>query len=201
MDRFTSEILIRKKKKKVLKGKKILLGVCGSIAAYKSAYLVRLLVKEGADVRVVMTNDAKSFVAPLTFATLSKNPIIVEFYDKETGEWENHVEISSWADLFIIAPCTANTLSKFANGLCDNILSAVYLSATCPVFIVPAMDLDMYRHPATVKNIETIKEYGNVIIPVDSGELASGLEGQGRMAEPEMILEHVRNNSPSKVVK
>lgn len=181
----------------MLKGKKILLGVCGSIAAYKSAFLVRLLVKEGAEVRVVMTESATHFITPLTLATLSKNPV-VQYFERERGEWNNHVELGLWADLFLIAPASANTLAAFANGLCENLLSAVYLSARCPVYLAPAMDLDMWKHPATQNNIDKLQSYGNHLISVEKGELASGLSGEGRMAEPENILEFIQEASKKK---
>ena len=177
----------------MLRNKKILLGVCGSIAAYKSAFLIRLLIKEGAEVKVIMTPSAPSFISKLTLSTLSKNPIFSEFEKNENGEWNNHVELGLWADLMVIAPATANSIAKFANGLCDNLLSAVYLSARCPVLIAPAMDLDMYAHPSTQNNFQKLLSYGNYIIDSESGELASGLEGKGRMAEPEHILEKIEN--------
>lgn len=170
----------------MLKGKKILLGISGSIAAYKSAILVRLLIKSGAEVRVIMTPSSKSFITPLTLSTLSKNPVLSEISEKD--EWSNHVMLGRWADLMLIAPLSCNTLSKMANGACDNLLMAVYLSATCPVAVAPAMDEDMWLHPSTKKNITTLEQYGNKLIPVDSGELASGLIGPGRMAEPENII-------------
>jgi phosphopantothenoylcysteine decarboxylase/phosphopantothenate--cysteine ligase len=170
----------------MLKGKKILLAVTGSIAAYKSALLVRLLVKDGAEVRVVMTSAAKDFITPLTLSTLSKNPVITDLFTE--GSWANHVELGRWADLVVVAPASCNTLAKMAQGLCDNMLLATYLSATCPVVLAPAMDEDMWKHPATVRNLATLKAAGNIIIPVDSGELASGLIGEGRMAEPDKIL-------------
>ncbi|MDP3468565.1 MAG: bifunctional phosphopantothenoylcysteine decarboxylase/phosphopantothenate--cysteine ligase CoaBC [Daejeonella sp.] len=173
----------------MLINKNILLGVCGSIASYKSAFLVRLLVKAGANVRVVMTKDACNFITPLTLSTLSKNPVFINYFDTDTGSWNNHVELGLWADLMIIAPASANTLAKFANGLCDNLLSAVYLSAKCPVYFAPAMDLDMWKHPATQKNIATLIGFGNKMIQPDYGELASGLTGDGRMAEPEAIFQ------------
>ena len=173
----------------MLGGKNILLGVCGSIACYKSAILVRLMVKAGANVKVVMTKDATNFITPLTLSTLSKNPVFTEYFKASTGEWNNHVELALWADCFVIAPASANTLAKFANGLCDNILSAVYLSAKCPVHIAPAMDLDMWKHPATQANIQKVISYGNQIIQPAYGELASGLTGEGRMAEPEEIVD------------
>jgi len=164
---------------------KIILGVSGSIAAYKAAFLTRLLVKEGAEVQVLMSESATSFVAPLTLSTLSKRPVLTEIVSESS--WNNHVELGLWADAMVIAPATANTLAKLANGLCDNIISAVYLSARCPVFVAPAMDLDMWHHPATQDNIRRLKEHGVQIIPVGHGELASGLVGDGRMAEPEDI--------------
>lgn len=173
----------------MLKNKNILLGVCGSIASYKSASLIRLLIKAGANVRVVMTKDAGHFITPLTLATLSKNPVLIDFVQTDTGEWNNHVALGIWADIMLVAPASANTLSKFANGLCDNLLSAVYLSAKCPVYLAPAMDLDMWKHPSTQQNIETLTSYGNILIKPVFGELASGLIGEGRMAEPEEIFE------------
>ncbi len=182
----------------MLKGKKILLGVTGSIAAYKSAFLVRLLVKEGADVRVIMTNDACDFVAPLTFGTLSKSKVFTEFSEKSSGNWNNHVELGLWADIMLVAPATSNTIAKMANGICDNILLATYLSAKCPVYVAPAMDLDMYQHAATQKNLKSLKEFGNNIINVGKGELASGLEGEGRMAEPEEIVSILQKNTKKK---
>jgi len=178
----------------MLNNKKILLGVCGSIAAYKAALLIRLLVKEGADVRVVMTEDATDFITPLTLATLSKNPVLSTFIaNKDTGVWSNHVELGLWADYFLIAPATGNTLAKLANGQSDNLLSATYLSARCPVLLAPAMDLDMWAHPATQANISRLTSYGNTIIDVEDGELASGLEGKGRMAEPEHIVTFLKD--------
>lgn len=174
----------------MLDGKKILLAVCGSIAAYKTAFFVRLLVKEGADVKVIMTRSAQDFITPLTLSTLSKNPVLSSF-SQEKGTWNNHVDLGLWADILIVAPLTANTLAKFAHGLCDNLLSAVYLSAKCPVMVCPAMDLDMYLHPATKANLRTLESYGNIIVDAEEGELASGLSGPGRMAEPEHILDHV----------
>ncbi|MCG8310435.1 MAG: bifunctional phosphopantothenoylcysteine decarboxylase/phosphopantothenate--cysteine ligase CoaBC [Cytophagales bacterium] len=172
----------------MLRGKNILVGVTGSIAAYKSAILIRSLVKEGAHVKVVMTPSATDFISPLTLSTLSKNPVNLDFFNSNSGEWASHVELGLWADLYLIAPATANTIAKFANGICEDLLAAVYLSAKCPVFIAPAMDLDMYRHPATNKNIEILRDFGNAIIDADHGELASGLIGEGRMAEPEQII-------------
>jgi phosphopantothenoylcysteine decarboxylase/phosphopantothenate--cysteine ligase len=172
----------------MLKEKNILLGVCGSIASYKSAEIVRLFVKAGANVKVVMTKDAISFITPLTLSTLSKNQVLSTYSNTETGEWNNHVELALWADLILIAPATANTIAKFATGLCDNLLSAIYLSAKCLVYVAPAMDLDMWKHQTAVKNIESLKSYGNIIINPNAGELASGLNGEGRLAEPEEII-------------
>lgn len=172
----------------MLQDKKIILGVCGSIAAYKSALLVRLLVKAGAEVQVVMTPDATNFITPLTLSTLSKKPVLADYFATDTGEWNNHVELGLWADLFIIAPVSANTLAKMASGLTDNLLTAVYLSAKCPVYFAPAMDLDMWKHEATRDNIKKLQTYGNILVPPGTGELASGLFGEGRMAEPEEIV-------------
>ncbi len=171
-----------------LKNKKILLGVSGSIAAYKSALLVRLLVKEGAEVKVIMTESAKDFITPLTLSTLSKNPVLSSFTKGDSGEWNNHVELGLWADVMIIAPASANTLAKCANGIADNLLIATYLSAKCSVFFAPAMDLDMYKHPSTIENLHKLTSYGNQIINAEFGELASGLVGEGRLAEPEQIV-------------
>jgi phosphopantothenoylcysteine decarboxylase / phosphopantothenate---cysteine ligase len=173
----------------MLSGKNVLVGVTGSIAAYKAAFLTRLLVKAGADVKIVMTPSAKDFITPLTLSTLSKNPVISEFTAGDAGEWNNHVELGLWADLMLIAPASANTISKMANGACDNLLLAAYLSARCKVYVAPAMDLDMYRHGSTAGNLEKLASYGNVIIPPGHGELASGLTGEGRMAEPEEIID------------
>lgn len=170
-----------------LKGKKILLAVTGSIAAYKAAMLTRLLIKAGAEVRIIMTKAATAFITPLTLATLSKNEVLTEVSSGES--WNNHVELGLWADAMLVAPVTATTLAKMANGLCDNMVVAVYLSARCPVFFAPAMDLDMWAHPATQNNVQRLKSYGNRLIPVEHGELASGLVGSGRMAEPETILQ------------
>lgn len=175
----------------MLKGKKILLGVCSGIAAYKAAFLTRLLVKSGAEVQVIMTPGAKEFITPLTLSTLSKKPVYSEFTSGSNGEWNNHVELGLNADLILIAPATANTIAKMTNGMCDNLLLAVYLSARCPVMFAPAMDLDMLKHPATQKNIATLKSFGNILIPSGTGELASGLHGEGRLAEPEEILKFV----------
>ena len=171
-----------------LKSKKIILGVTGSIAAYKSAQIIRLLVKEGAEVKVIMTELAKEFITPLTLATLAKNPILVDFFDPTNGNWNSHVDLGLWADAYLIAPATANTIAKMAGGVADNLLLTTYLSAKCPVFVAPAMDLDMFAHPATQKNIELLKSIGNQIIEPGTGELASGLEGKGRMEEPDKIV-------------
>ena len=173
----------------MLSNKNIILGVCGSIAAYKSAMLVRLLIKAGANVKVILTADASNFITPLTLATLSKNPVYTQYFEAETGVWSNHVELGLWADYMIIAPASANTIGKMANGLCDNLLTAVYLSAKCPVYFAPAMDLDMWKHESTQENIDRLKSFGNTLISPNSGELASGLVGEGRMAEPEEIIE------------
>ena len=184
----------------VLSGKKIVLGISGGIAAYKTATLVRLFIKAGAHVQVIMTPASKDFITPLTLSTLSKRPVFSSFYKEEEDfiaqgetpnqnlEWNNHVEIALWADLIVIAPATANTLSKMANGICDNLLIATYLSAKCPIYFAPAMDLDMYKHSSTLVSFSKLKSYGNTIIPAESGELASGLSGEGRMAEPENIV-------------
>lgn len=176
-----------------LRGKHIIIGVTGSIAAYKAAALVRLFVKEGAEVKVVMTELAKQFITPLTLATLSKHPVMVEFYNPENGDWHSHVDMGLWADLFLVAPATANTIAKMACGVADNLLLTTYLSAKCPVMVAPAMDLDMYCHPATQRNLDILKAYGNRIIEPAAGELASGLVGKGRMAEPEEIAGVVRS--------
>jgi phosphopantothenoylcysteine decarboxylase/phosphopantothenate--cysteine ligase len=172
----------------MLSNKNILLGVCGSIAAYKSALLVRSLIKAGANVKVILTPDACNFITPLTLATLSKNPVYIQYFEPETGVWSNHVELGLWANYMIIAPASANTLGKMANGLCDNLLTAVYLSAKCPVYFAPAMDLDMWKHESTQENILRLKSFGNTVISPNSGELASGLFGEGRMAEPDEIV-------------
>jgi len=172
----------------MLRGKKILIGVCGSIAAYKIAILTRLLKKADAEVQIIMTDSALDFITPLTLSTLSKNPVHKDFQANSSGEWNSHVDLGLWADLFIIAPASANTIAKMANGISDNLLLAVYLSARCPVYVAPAMDLDMYQHPATLNNIDQLQSFGNSIISSEHGELASGLVGEGRMAEPESIL-------------
>jgi phosphopantothenoylcysteine decarboxylase/phosphopantothenate--cysteine ligase len=185
----------------VLNGKKILLGVSGGIAAYKTATLVRLFIKAGAHVQVIMTPASKDFVTPLTLSTLSKNPVHSNFFnqDDEDAVWNNHVELALWADLMLIAPATANTLSKMATGNCDNLLIATYLSAKCPVYFAPAMDLDMYKHPSTLSSFTALKQYGNIMIPAESGELASGLSGEGRMAEPENIVAFLEADLESKL--
>lgn len=175
----------------MLQGKHILLGITGGIASYKCAQLVRLFIKEGAEVKVVMTKSAEDFITPKTLSVLSKNDVIIDFFDS-SNNWNNHVALSEWADIFIIAPLTANTLAKFASGICDNMVTACYLSARCDVFVAPAMDLDMYKHPTTLKNLEILKNNKNSIIDVQFGELASGLIGEGRMAEPEFIIDFIK---------
>ncbi|HYJ64148.1 MAG TPA: bifunctional phosphopantothenoylcysteine decarboxylase/phosphopantothenate--cysteine ligase CoaBC [Parafilimonas sp.] len=176
----------------MLKGKKILLGITSSIAAYKSILLVRLLVKQGAEVKIILTPAAKDFVSPVVLSTLSKNDVLVDL--SQNNAWSNHVMLGRWADVMLIAPLSCNTLAKMANGLCDNLLMAVYLSATCPVVLAPAMDEDMWHHPSTKKNLQLVKEYGNTIVDVENGELASGLYGEGRMAEPENIFQFITEN-------
>jgi phosphopantothenoylcysteine decarboxylase/phosphopantothenate--cysteine ligase len=195
----------------VLSGKKIVLGISGGIAAYKTASLVRLFIKAGAHVQVIMTPASKDFITPLTLSTLSKRPVFSSFYKEDETidsevenpnqnlEWNNHVEIGLWADLMIIAPATANTLSKMANGICDNLLIATYLSAKCPVYFAPAMDLDMYKHQSTIESFNKLKSFGNTIIPAESGELASGLSGEGRMAEPENIVAFIESKMESEL--
>ncbi|HEU0137197.1 MAG TPA: bifunctional phosphopantothenoylcysteine decarboxylase/phosphopantothenate--cysteine ligase CoaBC [Flavobacterium sp.] len=189
----------------VLNGKKILLGVSGGIAAYKTAALVRLFIKAGAHVQVVMTPASKDFITPLTLSTLSKNPVYSSFYNDEEGEkpnealWNNHVELGLWADMMVVAPATANTLSKMANGNCDNLLIATYLSAKCPVYFAPAMDLDMYKHPSTISSLQLLQQFGNKMIPAENGELASGLSGEGRMAEPENIISFIESDLQSQL--
>ena len=185
----------------VLSGKKVLLGVSGGIAAYKTATLVRLFIKAGAHVQVIMTPASKDFVTPLTLATLSKNPVYSTFIkeDNDNAEWNNHVELGLWADLMIIAPATANTLSKMASGNCDNLLIATYLSAKCPVYFAPAMDLDMYKHSSTIATFALLKSFGNIMIPAETGELASGLSGEGRMAEPENCIIFLEKDLASKL--
>ncbi len=175
----------------MLRGKKIVIGITGSIAAFKIPALIRLLVKEGAEVKVMMTPAAKDFVTPLTLSTLSGHPVIIDPFNPDTGEWNSHVELGRWADLYILAPVSANTLGKMAHGIADNFFLTAYLSAKCPVFFAPAMDLDMYRHPTTKKNVEILQSFGNQLIEPTVGELASGLSGAGRMEEPEQILKIV----------
>jgi len=175
----------------MLKGKKVLLGITASIAAYKTAELVRLFKKAGASVRVIQTEASLDFIAPLTLATLSENPVLAKMVDPDSGEWSNHVELGLWADIMVIAPLTCNTMAKMKAGKCDNLLLATYLSAKCPVYFAPAMDLDMYKHPSTKANISTLQEYGNILIPSGFGELASGLVGEGRMAEPSEIIDSI----------
>jgi len=174
-----------------LAGKQVILGVTGSIAAYKAVYLLRLLIKEGALVRVIMTPTAKEFVGPVTFSALSGNTVLSEFFSEEGGDWNSHVDMGVSADLMLIAPVTATTLGKMANGIADNLLLTTYLSARCPVVLAPAMDMDMFKHPSTQKNLDTLRSFGNLVIDPGSGELASGLEGRGRMEEPETILEFI----------
>jgi phosphopantothenoylcysteine decarboxylase/phosphopantothenate--cysteine ligase len=176
----------------MMKGKHILIGITGGIAAYKTATIIRLLVKDGAEVKVLMTTHAKEFITPLTIATLSKNPVLTEFYNTANGDWNSHVDLGIWADLFLIAPATANTIAKMACGVADNLLLTTYLSVRCPVLVAPSMDMDMLNHPATIINIETLKAFGNSIIEPASGELASGLTGKGRMAEPEEIVKEIK---------
>lgn len=180
-----------------MKGKRIVIGITGSIAAYKIPFLIRLLIREGAEVQVIMTPSATDFVTPLTLSTLSQKPVIVEPFDAGNGQWSNHVELGRWADAYVIAPVTANTLGKMAHGIADNFLVTAYLSAKCPVFIAPAMDLDMYRHPSTKNNIEILRGFGNNIIEPQTGELASGLTGPGRMEEPEQILQVLKEHFSS----
>ena len=184
----------------MLKGKKIVIGVTGSIAAYKVAFLIRILKKENAEVKVVTTPSAFSFISPLTLSVLSENPVWSEFSNPVDGTWNNHVDLALWADVFVIAPASANTLSKMAHGACDNLLMAVYLSAKCPVLFASAMDLDMYKHPATQENICKLKSFGNVFVPPGKGALASGLVGEGRMAEPEEIVEFIRTQVTEKTL-
>ncbi|WP_367210599.1 bifunctional phosphopantothenoylcysteine decarboxylase/phosphopantothenate--cysteine ligase CoaBC [Sphingobacterium sp. R2] len=172
-----------------LAGKNIVIAVCGSIAAYKIAPLIRMLIKADAQINVIMSKEATAFITPLTLSTLSKKPVLIDYYQPNTGEWNNHVEIALSADYILVAPATANTISKMATGLCDNLLTAVYLSAKCPVLFAPAMDLDMWKHPSTQSNIKKLSSYGNILIPPENGELASGLIGEGRMAEPEEIMD------------
>ena len=177
----------------MLQGKKILLGLTASIAAYKTATIVRLLVREGAAVQVIMTPMAKEFITPVTLSALSGKPVHIDFFSGQNGQWDSHVDLGIWADLFLIAPVTASTLGKMANGIADNLLLTTYLSCKSPVILAPAMDLDMYQHPSTTRNIQILQSYGNQIIEPGTGELASGLYGKGRMEEPEMILKKVQS--------
>jgi len=183
----------------LLKNKHIIVGVTGSIAAYKAAFIIRLLVKDGADVQVIMTEYAKEFITPLTLSTLSKNPVLTEFFNPRDGSWNSHVDLGIWADAFLIAPASANTIAKMAHGIADNLLLTTYLSARCKVIVAPAMDLDMLKHAATQANIRTLASRGDIIIEPSAGELASGLEGKGRMEEPEVIVkilsEHLGKDS------
>ena len=183
----------------MLRNKNIIIGVSGSIAAYKSAFLIRLLIKAGANVKVIMTPASLDFITPLTLTTLSKNPVLVNFAKDNTGEWNNHVELGIWADAIVIAPASANTIAKMAGGICDNLLLATYLSARCKVYIAPAMDLDMYKHPATTENLKRLKSFGNILINPENGELASGLVGEGRMTEPETIVSFLENEFSAKL--
>ncbi len=184
----------------MLTGKNILIGVTGGIAAYKTASVIRLLVKENASVKVIMTGHAKEFITPLTLATISKNPVLTDFFDPENGNWNSHVDLGLWADLFLIAPATANTIAKMANGIADNLLLTTYLSARCPVFIAPSMDMDMLNHPATLQNLEILKSRNNNILEPSSGELASGLTGKGRMTEPEEIVKEISDFLKKKTI-
>ena len=184
----------------MLTGKKILVGVTGGIAAYKTASLIRLLVREGAEVRVIMTDHAKEFITPLTLATLSKNPVLTEFFNPGNGSWNSHIDLGLWADIFIIAPATANTIAKMAAGIADNLLLTTYLSARCPVFIAPSMDADMLNHSATSGNIKNLATTGVNILDAPEGELASGLTGKGRMMEPEDILREIGNFLKKKTI-
>lgn len=174
-----------------LKGKHIVLGITGSIAAYKSATLLRHFVKEGAEVQVVITPSGKEFITPITLSALSNKPVISEFFGANSGEWNSHIELGLWADLMVVAPATASTIGKMANGIADNMLVTTYMSMRCPVMVAPAMDIDMFKHPSNTKNIETLSSFGNIILEPDEGGLASGLVGKGRMKEPEAILEEV----------
>ena len=202
MEKSTTETQLQNNiRMSVLSGKKIVLGISGGIAAYKTATLVRLFIKAGAEVQVVMTPASIDFVTPLTLSTLSKKPVHSTFYNEEdeNASWNNHVEIGLWADIMLIAPATANTMSKMANGTCDNLLLATYLSAKCPVYFAPAMDLDMYKHPSTLASFSKLLSFGNIIIPAENGELASGLSGEGRMAEPENIVTFIENDIADKL--
>jgi phosphopantothenoylcysteine decarboxylase/phosphopantothenate--cysteine ligase len=182
----------------MLRGKNILIGVTGGIAAYKIATVIRALVREGASVRVIMTGHAKEFITPLTLATLSKNPVLTDFFDPQNGNWNSHIDLGIWANLYLIAPATANSIGKMAGGIADNLLLTTYLSARCQVVVAPSMDVDMLNHPATLRNIETLRSYGNIILDPESGELASGLIGKGRMVEPEEIVKEIEKQLSGK---
>ena len=182
----------------MLKGKNIILGITGSIAAYKAAFLTRLLIKEGANIKIVLTPLAKEFITPVTLATLSQNTVLSDFFAHDDGAWNSHVDLGIWADIMLIAPITANTIAKMAHGIADNLLLTTYLSAKCPVIVVPAMDLDMFQHPATVNNLKILQSYGNKIIEPSTGELASGLHGKGRMEDPEKIVSYLKDFFSSK---
>ena len=184
----------------MIQNKKIIVIVTASIAAYKSALLVRLLIKQGAEVQVLMSESATEFITPLTLSTLSKKPVLIDFVKDKTGQWNNHVDLGLWADLIVFAPASANSIAKCVHGLCDNLISAVYLSAKCPVLFAPAMDLDMYKHPSTQNNLKQLQSFGNHIIPSEFGELASGLVGEGRMAEPEHIIQFIESYFSSKSI-
>lgn len=184
----------------MLKGRKILVGVTGGIAAYKTATLIRLLVQEGAEVKVIMTESAKDFITPLTLATLSKHPVYSDFFDPQDGSWNSHIDLGLWADIFIIAPATANTLAKMASGIADNFLLATYLAARCPVLLAPSMDTNMFNHGSTQNNLSALRSAGNHILDAPEGDLASGLTGKGRMAEPEEILENIITFFKKKII-
>jgi phosphopantothenoylcysteine decarboxylase / phosphopantothenate---cysteine ligase len=183
----------------MLKGKNILIGITGGIAAYKIATVIRLLVKQEASVRVIMTHNAKEFITPLTIATLSRNPVLTEFFDPESGNWNSHIDLGLWANIFLIAPATANTIGKMAAGIADNLLLTTWLSARCPVIVAPSMDMDMLGHPATIRNIEILRSFGTVILDPESGELASGLSGKGRMVEPDEIVTEIERYFSSEI--
>ena len=174
-----------------LQGKKIILCITGSIAAYKAAFLLRGLIKQGAEVQVIMTTSAKEFITPLTLSALSGRPVLSDFFAKDDGSWNSHVDLGLWADLLIVAPATAATIGKMANGICDSLLVTTYLSAKCPVMVAPAMDSDMLQHPSTIENIDRLRSYGNIIIEPGTGELASGLTGKGRMEDPDIIVDQI----------
>jgi len=183
----------------MLKGKNILIGITGGIAAYKIATVIRLLVKQEASVRVIMTHNAKDFITPLTIATLSRNPVLTDFFDPENGNWNSHIDLGLWANIFLIAPATANTIGKMAAGIADNLLLTTWLSARCPVIVAPSMDMDMLGHPATIRNIEILRSFGTIILDPESGELASGLSGKGRMVEPDEIVKEIEKYFSSEI--